>query len=1432
VRQAVPNVDNEQRILISPAPAIYASARGETEVAVKVGKSLIAESRSCYRRTMRLLAGLFVLLMLASPILPLSHDIAHEVRADSLGSWTKVFHLHEGATYSAEHYDWMNSTGPSNPSSQDYDRDGIQGITIKKNVPPQRWHHWVMWPSVNSDVVITGNLDANIWAMSRFNQPGSQITAIFWDMGPGELGNQAAWSEIGRNTIALLGDNYPGFDLCGLTVAVGSYTLAQGHSLVLSIQRGDSYNEWMLVMFDTNDLDSTVVLRTSEFISMDNAWTQDASNLSRSTFSDQESAVVVANVSDPFGAYDITNASVAVYYQSNGTAAVPSEEMRLVRTDPSSARAWKLFNHTLDPLSAGTYSVNVSGSDPHGSPSWLALPLAVVSVDHFNVTAPATIVAGSLFQMTITAMDSSDAIVADWVGTVQLEDFKTDMITGGIGNLSRPSVFITPGDSGQVTVADQSYNFSEETIRIKAFAGTRYGWSGQISVLSGPVVNVTLDPLNAQTIGSGSSVGFTVTGKDSLGNINTTWTPFWTSTTDLGSIVGSGFSVVFVADKMGSGQINCSNNVTGASASTAIVVVAGLLARIEISPPSPLVVNESETQAMTATGYDSLGNVVGMTDPRWDTSAGFIEGFGSSAIYTAGFIPETGVIECRNGSIVGSIQVEVKNGRWGPSLGQIPMQIRNEDSGGWELSLTGIWNDANGTSSLFWWVENVNTELYFVSHDPLSNAVMKFYTQPDQFGDDTFVLWVVDPDGFRTYQVVSVSIKPVNDKPVFVNGPPTELYVRFDTPYTFNYSYYVSDVDNLKSELSLGVTPASMQTNIFFNALIATFIFPKEDGNSPYFKIVTLTISDPLGGSSEMRLVVRVTSDNPPSMNSSLPSQTIKEGAVDFFVFDLDDYFYDIDSAFLIYTSGFQHITVNIDPMTHAVYLSAPEEWSGVTDGVFTATDPVGALKSDTITVTVEPVNDAPQVMSPGTIHVKYDVPHYLYLSQYVNDPDNVLDSLMFTFNNSNVTHESTFTGDHRMKLNFPGPVSSAPYLALVEMNVSDPQGAYSKCDFQVLVTDDEPPSVIAPNPDQVYYSFAEDTYLNGTMRMYNLFADSDDATMTFLISGAINVHFTMFSNGVVNLTAANNWSGMEILNITAIDDHGGWASLRVYVTVTEVNDAPFIMKIPNVISSGGSRNFRVPIYLYIFDSDTPYSKLTVMATPQDSTVSVVGEYLYISLPSDQDVITIQLQASDGDLLSNTVAFKVGVAKDMAQKIGWPYSFPLVLLAAAVGAYFMSIRIPRPYALDNLFLIHNDGRLVAHVTKEENTTLDKDIVSAMFTAVQEFVRDSFQKGEVGLKKLEIGDKSVVIEKGQSTYLALIYAGWPPKDTFDMLSMLLRDIEERYKGRLGKWNGTMKTVKGVDKMLQEYMANAFKPGTWHEEEGIAEAEWVDILDKEA
>ena len=1406
------------------------------------GNRLIALSVTDNGILMRPLIVLFVLLLLASSFVPLSDVSTEPARAESLPSSTKVFHLHDGSVLQALQYDWMNATGPYNPLRNDYDGDVSEGITIRKNVPPQRWHHWILEPGAGSDIVLVDELTANVWARSRDNESTSQITAIFFDIVAGQFTSPDSGTEIGRVTIPMTGPVYSQFQLYTLSVPIVSYTLPVGHFLTLTLQRGDSLNDGLIVHFDKSDYDSTVVIQTTTSVSMDVAWTEDEWGVARSVFSDQENPVVWANVSDPFGVWDpmvnqsFVSAKVSVSYSGNGSLYSGPTSTDLVMMGPAPIPYWNLSKISLPTLPAGLFTVNVSAWDSQGSPSWLNLSLTIVAVDHFGVSTPTHIQAGRMFPMSVTALDSSDLIIENWVGTVSLVAYEQDMVTVA-RSLSNSSIFFDFNDTGQVNITNQNYTRAEETIFIRASAGPHIGWSESIIVTAGPVVNISIDPDEPDPIvrASGSTLLFTVEGRDANNNVNTTWTANWSLDPQLGTIVPNGYSAAFTAGLVGDLNVVCKNDFTSASDSVAVRVDPGALASLVItSPASPFKINEAQSAPITAVGYDASNNAFDITGlTTWSTNtSGMIIGSGGAATYTAGFIPESGIISVRVGTVVATLDVTVQNHPDGPWMSQILVQTRSEDSGSWNLSLTGYWHDVNGTGTLTWWVEGVDSSLYLLSHDPSANSILQFYTQADQYGTDEFLLWVVDNTGYRTYQNVVVEIQAINDKPAFVNSPPAELYVKFDTPYSFDYSYYVWDVDDPKNELVLS---SSLSEYIFFDRLMGTFIFPTRNGDEPYFEFVTLTLSD-TADSAELKIVVRVTSDNPPDLSQDLPDVEILEGAVDHTAFDLDDYFYDIDSSYLVYTSGFQHLVVDINEITHLVNMSAPEEWSGLTTGTFMATDPVGALKVDTINVTITAVNDAPVVTNPGTIHVRYDTTYSLYLSQYVFDPDNSLDTLSYTFNDTHVIHNSTFMGTHLLELNFPatpsGPgVFTEPYTAYVRMTVSDLEPLSTICDFRVRVSDDNPPEIIVPNPDQLYYSFQEDTYLNGTIRLYEIFSDPDDSSLTFLVSTGGNLNSMVYSDGVVNLTAKVNWSGSEQVSIKAVDSHGAWASVKIYVTVTEVNDAPVIYQIDNIINKGRPRSLHTPITMYFYDSDDLYSNLTIDASPSEN-VAVVGEYIYLTLPDGVDIITVTLVANDGDADSNQVTFKFGVKKTVAELIGYPYSFPLVLVLAGVAGYFLAMRLPRPHALENLFLIHNDGRLVAHVTKEENTNLDKDVVSAMFTAVQEFVRDSFQQGEIGLKKLEIGDKNVVIEKGGFAYLALIYSGWPPKETFETMTMLLKDIEERFKGKLEKWNGTGKAVRGIDKMLQEFMSDEYRPGEWQEDEGLAEKEWVEILDKEA
>lgn len=1410
-------------------------------MAVKADNHHTARSRTPYHAPMRPFAVLLVWVLILSSLVPLLGGQPRDVQAASVPAWTKILHLHDGPDYiSSNYFDWMNSTGPTNPTDTNYEAQNppVDGISIRKNPSPNHKHYWVMYPYLSSSIALTGDLDAHLWARSKGNQSGTLITAIFYDMGPGQIGNPNLWTEIGRNTVPLVGPTYSDFNVYDIPVANVSYTLAVGHSLVLAAQRGDSFNDVLIIMFDETSKDSYVTLTTSVSATVDAAWTEDAAQNARALFSDLETIYVKANVSDPFGAYDIVGANVSASCSGNGTMVLPPMLMALNRTDPAQVPYWKTFELALPSLPHGTYILNVTASDHQGIPTWFTCLVTVVTVDHFGVSAPARIVAGENFTLTVTALDSSNATITNWVGTVSIVAYRPDKTSVSNGTLSVSSLVVSVGDLGQVTNSSVNYSWGNETILIRASSGVHIGWSAPVHVSSGPVVRIEMNIPTGTVAYAGSTVSLVATGFDSFNNVNSTWACRWNVTGGIGVIIGTGTRVSFGPSVIGTGNITCTDDDNGVNITIDVTVVGGTLARVDITVTfDPLQIPERETRVFVALGYDAAGNQLALANVTWDTNtSGSIQSIGSgpSALFTAGYLPESGAIHARKGNIIGTITVKIIDSSKGPSFSPIPPQYVTENTGAWQLNLNGYWHHPNGTASLTWWAENVNTSLFLISHAQSSNSVIQFYTQVNEFGDDTFDLWAVDQAGFRAHTTVTVHILHVNQAPEFVNNPPTVLYVKFDKSYIFDFSYYVRDVDNPKSDLIL----TSSSGRVFFDGLNATFLFPQKNGDQSYFEFVTLNLSDG-HSATELKIVVWATTDTPPSLVKTIPDQSILEGTIDYPAFNLDDYFADLDNDTLFYSYGFYNVKVSIDSQTHEVLLSAPGEWSGTEEGIFTATDPTGALMTGMARITVIPVNDPPRIIQNiGTVFVKYNETYYLYLSPFVFDPDNSMDSLTFNISNPHIKEGTSVTGAHRLEMLFPpssdpnSSIFTGPYTVTVAMVVSDPLGATSPpLFFQVRVTGDSPPQVSVPDPDQLYYSFPENSYLNGSLQLYNLFSDSDDSSLTFYLSGTEHVFARVFSNGDVNLSSTVNWSGMEALNVKAVDSHGAWSLVQVHITVTPVNQAPVIYPIPDIINRGAFRNAHYPIFQYIYDSDTPYSSLKITATPSGNAF-VVGTNLYVSLPDGVDVITVTLQASDGKLSSNIVSFKVGVEKTTAEQIGWPYSFPLLLLGVGVAAFFVASRIPRPYALENLFLIHNDGRLVAHVTREENTLLDKDVVSAMFTAVQEFVRDSFQKGEVGLKKLEIGDRNVVIEKGHSAYLALIYSGWPTKETFDMLSMLMSDIEERYGERLGKWNGTAKTVRGAERMLQDYMSSTFQPGTWHEEEEIAEKEWVDILDKEA
>jgi hypothetical protein len=100
-----------------------------------------------------------------------------------------------------------------------------------------------------------------------------------------------------------------------------------------------------------------------------------------------------------------------------------------------------------------------------------------------------------------------------------------------------------------------------------------------------------------------------------------------------------------------------------------------------------------------------------------------------------------------------------------------------------------------------------------------------------------------------------------------------------------------------------------------------------------------------------------------------------------------------------------------------------------------------------------------------------------------------------------------------------------------------------------------------------------------------------------------------------------------------------------------------------------------------------------------------------------------------------------------------------------------------------LFAVYKTGMLLAETSTGEED-LDADIFAGMFTAVQDFVRESFDQAvtqKAGLGRLEYGNMKILIEHGTQIFLTAVFTGEEHPD----MKHLLRRTRSSNPGP-GRW----------------------------------------------
>ncbi len=810
-----------------------------------------------------------------------------------------------------------------------------------------------------------------------------------------------------------------------------------------------------------------------------------------------------------------------------------------------------------------------------------------------------------------------------------------------------------------------------------------------------------------------------------------------------------------------------------------------------------------ETDEFYAAGYNKTHGYLRDISVDWATNsdaASLSPLSGNMTVFEA-IEPGSGEVYAVYGSIQNSTSFTVIESQDPEIMGDIPDIQLSEDFGIHQVNLSSYASDPQDPlSSLQWYLTGVNESVVAVAgENQTGNHIITLISQNDQFGDMLVTYHLVDSDGYSAQQSSWINVSFVNDPPVFYTCP--DLSVHYDDPYRFDYSPYIEDIDTPQEELSL-TTDDPDHTSV--NGLKVTYEYPEEMVGETV--LVSLTVSD--GDKSSTQLIeVNVTDNYPPENTERIPDVTLEENSTRRNVFDLDNYITDPDNDSLYMSYGATYINVTIYESNHTVDIVSRGNWNGMERVTFRATDPGGAIVEQTINVTVTPVNDPPKIKDLPPFVVHWEHPYTFDLRWYISDSDNEIEELdISTSDPENVTVEGT-------TLHMLYPKKSYEYTVPLTIYVSD--GIDTTFEpTTVKVGDDYPPEVLKPLPD---ISFKEDESLENAFALDNYFHDRDSETIYYTSGNVkVEVHIHHDVEGTpADFSAEANWSGSELVTFRATDEEGALIEDTINVTVIPVNDPPVIEDIPHQ-KGYVDESWVLDLDEYIYDIDNKKEELIVSVN--DENVIQVGHKLIFDYSEDVKSDNITLIVSDGELQTRG---SISVSVSVRDQGLWKDSYFFYLIPAiigAAGASYVYYKKRREYTVDDIFLIHSSGVLIKHTTRMMKADRDEEILASMFTAVQNFVKDAFAEEEdESLKRMDYGDKKVLIHKGDYVTLAVFFSGNEPKWMMDSMENLVSDIEERYGEELEGWSGEVEEVGGITEMLKDLLKGRYQEGDWRKYE---------------
>ncbi len=126
--------------------------------------------------------------------------------------------------------------------------------------------------------------------------------------------------------------------------------------------------------------------------------------------------------------------------------------------------------------------------------------------------------------------------------------------------------------------------------------------------------------------------------------------------------------------------------------------------------------------------------------------------------------------------------------------------------------------------------------------------------------------------------------------------------------------------------------------------------------------------------------------------------------------------------------------------------------------------------------------------------------------------------------------------------------------------------------------------------------------------------------------------------------------------------------------------------------------------------------------------------------------------------------------------------------------------------IEHVYLTYDGGTPLVHLSRSHVPGKDPDLIASMFTAIQNFMDDSFHEMGIGnVRSIELGDDhQVAFGRGKWLLLYVVYRGRESNQLERHVIHQVHDLEDRFAPLLKDWTGDMDEAE----VLRDYLADAW------------------------